>query len=603
MRKKLGKVVATALSLSLVMASLVGCGDDKGNSGNNDKTTTSSSENTGSDNSENGESTYAETLVLDVFDDQANYQGTQTGWYAKYIKDKFNIELNIIAPNVAGGGDTLYQTRTANGDLGDIIITKLDQSRLKDLVAAGLVLDISEYIDDCPNLQRYMGAIESANKLAEKDGIYAIPSEVSTLKATDPCDATEPTVAPSIRWDVYGDIGYPAIKNLDDFLDVLEKMQTSAREKDGNNNIYAISMFKDWDGDVIQNADGIKGLYGYQQLGFCMAKVDGSEVQSVIDKDGIYVKTLKFFFDANQRGLVDPESTTQNFDTLSTKFKNGEVLYSFWPWLGSGQYNTVEHTAEGKGFATAIIDDMQCLEYGSMPYGKVGTGIMIGSGAEDPERLVKFIDWLYSPEGVFTSSVINSTTAGPEGLAWENKDGKPVLTDFGIEAFVNKTENLEVPAEWGGGLFTEGACQLNYKSVGLVDCDPDTGICYNYQKWDDYLERTATTLSKNWSDQNGGALNTIDLLNEKGKLLVLPGSDYATPELSTDLATIKEQCKQVIVEYSWKMIFADDEAAFNSLLDEMTTTVEGLGYDQVLEVDMKNVQDEFAAFDAAKKLN
>ncbi len=598
-KKKIGKVVAAALSLSLVMASLSGCGG-KDNAG------TTAGNNSGDGNvatEGSGDTDTSKTLVLDVFDDQANYQGTQTGWYAKYIKDKFNIELNIIAPNVAGGGDTLFQTRTANGDLGDIIITKLDGNRLKDLVTAGLVLDMSAYIDDCPNLKRYMGAIESANKLAEKDGIYAIPSEVSTLSASEPCDATEPTVAPSIRWDVYGDVGYPEMNNLDEFLDVLEKMQKSAREKEGDDNIYAMSMFSDWDGEIVQNSDGIKGLYGYQQLGFCMAKVDGSEVQSVIDKDGIYVRSLKFFFDANQRGLLDPESTTQNFDTLSTKFKDGKVLYSFWPWLGAGQYNTVEHQAEGKGFATAIINDMTCLEYGNMPYGKVGTGIMIGSGAEEPERLVKFIDWLYSPEGVYTSSVINSTTGGPEGLAWENKDGKPVLTDFGVDAFVNKPDNLEAPAEWGGGLFTEGACQLNYKSVGLVDCDPDTGICYNYQKWDDYQERIATELTKNWSEHNDGALNTIDLLNQKGKLLVLPGSDYATPELSTDLATIKEQCKQVIVEYSWKMIFAEDEAAFNSLLEEMTQIVEGLGYDQVLEVDKQNVQDEFAAFEAAKKIN
>ena len=28
------------------------------------------------------------------------------------------MELNIIAPNVAGGGDTLLQTRSAAGDLG-----------------------------------------------------------------------------------------------------------------------------------------------------------------------------------------------------------------------------------------------------------------------------------------------------------------------------------------------------------------------------------------------------------------------------------------------------------------------------------------------------
>lgn len=181
-----------------------------------------------------------------------------------------------------------------------------------------------------------MTAIEEASKLAEVDGIWAVPSEVSELSATTPCDALEPTVAPSLRWDVYGAVGYPQMQNTDDLLDTLEKMQASARETEGSDDIYALSLFKDWDGEVMQNTDGIKGLYGYQQIGFCMAKVDGTDIQSVIEDDGIYVKSLKFFFDANQRGLVDPESTTQEFGTVQTKYKNGKILYSLWPWLGSG---------------------------------------------------------------------------------------------------------------------------------------------------------------------------------------------------------------------------------------------------------------------------
>ncbi len=54
----------------------------------------------------------------------------------RIVKDKFNMELNIIAPNVAGGGDTLFQTRSAAGDLGDLILTNADGGRLQNLVTA-----------------------------------------------------------------------------------------------------------------------------------------------------------------------------------------------------------------------------------------------------------------------------------------------------------------------------------------------------------------------------------------------------------------------------------------------------------------------------------
>ena len=31
-------------------------------------------------------------------------------------------------------------------------------------------------------------------------------------------------------------------------------------------------------------------------------------------------------------GILDPESTTQNYDTLYSKMQAGQVLFSFWPW-------------------------------------------------------------------------------------------------------------------------------------------------------------------------------------------------------------------------------------------------------------------------------
>ena len=76
------------------------------------------------------------------------------------------------------------------------------------------------------------------------------------------------------------------------------------------------------------------------------------------------------------------------------------------------------------------------------------------------------------------------------------KDGKPVLTDFGVKAFVDIDESLKVPDEWGSGTWKDGVSALNFKANGIVDTDPDTGICYNYQRWDDYLEKTSTKLKR-----------------------------------------------------------------------------------------------------------
>lgn len=140
----------------------------------------------------------------------------------------------------------------------------------------------------------------------------------------------------------------------------------------------------------------------------------------------------------------------------------------------------------------------------------------------------------------------------------------------------------------------DGVSALNYKAVGIVDVDESNGVCYNYLRWDDYYEKTSTKLSEDWQ-RHYGAVTTLDYLKENDMLVVRPGSNYAAPEYEADIQTIKEHCKAVIIANSWKMIFADDEAEFDQLLKDMQDTVNGLGYEQVLEVDWQNVKDRFAA--------
>lgn len=585
MKSNFKKVVALAMTLVTATGLLAGCGSSGGSSSSVKQ-------------SAHG-GPYEDEITIDVFDSQANYQGEQTGWFAKIVKDKFNMKLNIIAPNVAGGGDTLYQTRSANGNLGDLIILNLDDNRLKDMVTAGLVLDMTPYVKDCTTLQGDMEAIKAASALSEKDGLYAVPSEISNQPATQPCEATDPTNAASIRWDVYGQIGYPDIKDLDGLLDVMKQMQAAAGNSESGKPCYAFSLFKDWDSDIMQNAGAIAALYGYEPVGFAMVRSNDNSIQSAIDSDGAYVQALKFFYQANQMGLVDPDSTTQNFDNLSAKYKDGQILYSLWPWFGAGQYNTVDRMAKGKGFETATIDNMQCLSYGSYPLGKMQVGLMVGSKTADPQRIVDFIDWLYSSEGVRDACPSSGSSSGPEGLTWKNDNGTPKLTDFGVDAFVNMTDNLQVPDDWGGGTWKDGVSALNVKTVGLLDTDKD-GITYNYSRWKDYEDRTATALSKDWSSHNDGAVTSIEYFNKLGLLNVVPGSNYATPGYDTDISTIKEQCKQVIIEDSWKMVFAASDDEFNSLLKDMQDTVNGLGYDQVYAVDEANAKDKLAAYDALR---
>ncbi len=595
------RLLSVFLCVVMAAAVLTGCGGSKEQvlSSSGGKT---ADESTGDKPSSEVEGTgrYEKFITVDVFDSQANYQGIQSGWFAKVVKDKFNMELNIIAPNVAGGGDTLFQTRSTAGDLGDLIITGANNGRLQDLVKAGLVVDMTDLLKEAEYVTQYQNAIEVTNDLAEEDGIWAIPSEVSLKPADTPSEGLDLTFGPYVRWDAYKAAGYPEIATLEDLLPVLKAMQEAVPASDSGKPTYAFSFFKDWDGNMMNNAKQPTCLYGYDELGFVLAKADGSDYQSILDSDSMYIRVLKLYFEANQMGLVDPESTTQNYDTLFAKYQDGQILYSPWPWLGQSAYNTTGNKDAGKGFMLASIDDMKIFSYGSCPNGTASNTISIGTKAEDPQRLADFIDWLYSPEGICMSAQQTAGTCGPEGLTWEMKDGEPVLTDFGKQALLDG--DAQMPEEWGGGSWKDGISALNYKAVSLIDVHPETGFSYAYSLWDSVLKMNETPLDNDWQE-NMRASTTLEYLEKNNKIMVAPGSGYAAPQETSDIATIRSQCKASIVEYSWKMIFAGDETEFNKLLKDMQNTAEGLGYADVLAVDMQNAKDQNTAREEILKIS
>ena len=526
-----------------------------------------------------------EQITIDVFDGLANYMGVQQGWFAKIVEDKFNMKLNIIAPNVAGGGDTLFNTRVAAGELGDLIIVNKGE-QLDELVQGGLVLDAANYYPAMESASAFDKAVERLND--GKDGVYAFPTSVSSLKPTEPSEGLNPTFGPFVRWDYYKELGYPEIGTLEDLLPVLADMQAAHPTADNGQPVYGFSLFKDWDGNMMVTAKQPACFYGYDEIGFVLAKADGSDYQGILDPDGEYLRNLKLYFDANQLGLVDPESTTQNYDTLFSKFQNGQVLFSWWPWLGQSAFNTDENMAAGKGFQMVPMEDQNIFSYGAEAYG--GKPIFaIGSKAEDPERIAAFIDWLYSAEGAYANNAQTGASAGPRGLTWDVNDaGEPELTDFGTQVFLEGGGT--VPEEWGGGDYADGVSALNVSAVLPIEVDKETGFPYSYTFWPTYQAATANALTEDWSAKMGDATSTMEYLQASDQVLVAPGASYAPPADSSEIETLRNQVKEIVKQFSWQMVFAESEAKFEALRDELIETANGLGYEKVLEVDMANAE-------------
>lgn len=530
------------------------------------------------------EAPYEEAIVVDVFDSVANYEGMQSGWFGKIVKDKFNMELNIIAPNVAGGGNTLFAIRSAAGNLGDLIICNGEDDNLQKLVNSGLVLNMEPYLED-KDIMRFESAIRDINSNLAPEGIYAIPSEVSENSPMTPSESLELTYGPYLRWDLYKQLGYPEIRTLEDLLPVLKRMQELEPRTEDGDKTYAFSFFKDWDGNLMNAAKQPCCFYGWDELGFLLLKADSDEYKSIIDPDSMYVRVLKWYFNANQMGLVDPQSLTQSYNDVAHKYEKGQVLYSPWPWVAQVEYNTLDRRQQGKGFMIVDIKDMNIYSYGCNQSGTRKNVVLVGSQAKDPERLVDFINWMYSSDGISSIGPQSSAgTAGPEGLCWEyDEEGKPYLTEFGKKALFGS--EAEVPKEWGGGTWREGISVLNFMPVAPCELD-EKGNPYAYQLWDSVQGMGETALEKDWKEIMQ-ANNTRDFLLKNDKMVVSPGCNF-TATINSEIETLRGQCRNVIRKYSWKMIFAEDEDEFYQLLSKMQDEAFSLGYEKVLEVDMND---------------
>lgn len=208
--------------------------------------------------------------------------------------------------------------------------------------------------------------------------------------------------------------------------------------------------------------------------------------------------------------------------------------------------------------------------------------------------MVDFLDWLYSPEGIACG---RTRYCGPEGLLYEVVDGEPVLTDFGKQCFFEGDATM--PEEYGGGSWKDGSSQLEYKIVSDGEANPDTGVVYNPILWKSYNDMLTNDVVVDWQTQMG-ASNSIEFLVKHNEMLTSPGVRFSPDPDSTEIATLRTQCGAIVKEYSWKAVFAETDEQCESLIAEMKEIVKGLGYDDVVAVDMESTMSQREAWAAVR---
>lgn len=509
-----------------------------------------------------------ETVTLDVYDQLANYSGEQIGWFGQIMLEKFNVKLNII-PESEG----TYQTRMESGNLGDLVIWGNDSDQYLQAIEKGMLYNWNEdnLLDEYgPYIKEHFTAALNKNKEISGGTLYGYGFDV----ALNAQERQEMMYEWGLRWDLYKELGYPEIKNLDDMVDVLAKMKEICPEDDNGKTTYGVSLFNDWDGDMVMFVKSTaSAYYGYDEFGFGLYNPTDQTYHPCLEENGPYLTCLKFYNTLYQKGLLDPDSQTQKYDGMMEDYQNGTAFLNVFNFLGSSLYNSETHAAAGKIMAPCPPKEATPICYGQNIYGG-NRPWTIGSKTEYPELCMAILNWLSTPEGRMTAEY------GPKDVCWYyDENGKTQFTDLGRSA---KLDGKTQMANGYSGTFEDGNFKMNNTTWGIDAANLDSnGDTFNYKKWECNAAQANSEIEADWREHNG--TTTFDSLFDNWNYRLSPGTMYSATPRSEELDLIWQQVATCIKNGSWEAIYAKDDETFDKIVNNMIAQANEYGYDQCIE--------------------
>lgn len=295
---------------------------------------------------------------------------------------------------VVGDASTKSGVMIAGGDYPDVISPVSELSKLTD---AGAFIPLNDLIEKyAPNIKRVYG--DYMDKITNEDGnIYILPFTANVNGYLKEPDAT------STFWmqrRVLKEFGYPEVKTLDQYFDLIEQYQAKYPSVDGKGTIGFLT-FAGTAGEFFTITNQPMHLAGYPNDGNVMVDMKTHEAKLYMGTD--YEKRwLAALNEMNRKSLLDPETFTANKDQYLAKLTSGRVLgYVNYSWQIGDATNNLKAAGNDdlRYVALPIVFDENTTDaYIDPPSFVNNRGLGITVSAEDPIRIIKYWDNLLSEE-------------------------------------------------------------------------------------------------------------------------------------------------------------------------------------------------------------
>ncbi|MDO5399485.1 MAG: hypothetical protein Q4F17_00705 [Eubacteriales bacterium] len=515
--------------------------------------------------------------------------GLVGGFKGEYFASRgFNVQVWAYS-------DEKTNAILTSGELPDVMFVPVKD--LDAMIESGMLLNLDEYLDDMPHVQSYekLGtALNYMRQFRSNDtgSVYAMPIMVGDnaahFQANDPTDRN----AVKLLWSAYEKAGFPEVTDMYSLWDVTADILAQQPNAEDGNPMYG----------TVLNAGSDTSFWACMVMWYRMQGYDEHELpylleanmvegtnSSILSKDSMYYQGLKWYNYAYKKGVIDPDSVSNDRATQKPKVDQG---YTITP---SGYL---------PGWATQympiLVPGTSIYFNYTVPYGNPDHVLAVNAKTENLEACLNFIDMMADPDAYLW------LRSGPAGEIWDVDDsGKGFITDKGMEFALEKgsgdmsgfiLESGEELALWntpwivsdGGALTTytdeEGGRRpcITTAWQEMIDVSTDNDVYRSWQQatghdsWMEWLESENAFVSN----------STLDYIN----------TFESMPDDMMQLTV--DAIKDKVTTASWKMVYAQTDAEFDALWDQMVADCEGLGAQDIIDWRLADIENAIQVRDS-----
>ncbi|SEU20565.1 ABC transporter substrate-binding protein [Paenibacillus sp. NFR01] len=489
------------LSLAMLLLSSLATACSSNNNGNTAGADTTAKPDATKSTNAGGEEVKKDKVTYTIFNGVAGSKDGNTNetTIGKMLEDQTGVNFKLEF--LVGDLNTKIGTMIAANEYPDVLIP---DAAIEEVLNAGAFIPLDDLIDKYgPNIKRVYG--DDLDQMRSADGkLYFLPM---SAQVGDFVPDPEPTAAFWVQRRVLEEAGYPKVKTLDQYMQLIENY--AAKHKD-EGLTGMVSLTHDW--RFFATANPPMHLLGYPNDGNVMVDPTTLEAKTYSGSDAAK-RWLQALNQLNSKGLFDKASFVDNYDQYIAKLTSHKVLGFFdYRWQVQNALNVLKDAArkdpslDGYNYfpLPVTFDENTQDAYVDGPGGLVtNRGIGITVSAKHPERIIQYFDNMLKEENqILLSWGIKGETyeVNDQGRYYRTAEQINKIDEAFNEKFGFKYYSWNWPSYGGNSTLSDG----NAKGVGyqpevfqmsLTDKDKEILNKYGAQT---YTQMFAKPIDRPW---------------------------------------------------------------------------------------------------------